>query len=610
MSYPPLSGLPINSDTLSELQKNLSGLNPLQTAWLSGYLWARSQQMDAPVAVSAGAAAAPGAPEQASPVLILSASQTGNARRVAQSLQDKLKAAGVASVLKNAGEYKSRQLASERLVLIVASTQGDGEPPEEALTLHKALFGKKPPEVKSLQFAVLGLGDSSYPDFCQAGKDFDSRLEQLGAQRLFERVDCDLDYQATADQWVEKAVAWLVEHESRNTAATSTAGSVSALVNEPQTHAQIYTREKPFTATILTNQKITSRDSLKDVRHLEFDLGDSGIRYQPGDALGVWFRNDPALADSILSSTGVDGAANVTLADGKTQVGIRYALIHHLEITQNTPAFVKGYAHITQDPGLLELIADTKALQDYIADTPIDVVLRRVPQALTAQQLSDLLRPLTPRLYSIASAQEEVGDEVHITVALVEYEQDTVQYLGGASGYLNRRLEAGDEVDIFIEPSAHFRLPQDAQTPIIMIGAGTGIAPFRAFMQKRDAEDQEGPNWLIFGNQSFKDDFLYQLEWQQLAKSERLSHYSFAWSRDQQEKIYVQHKLKQEGRQLWQWLQKGAHLYVCGDASRMAKDVEAALLEVIASEGGLSVDDADAYLDELRESHRYQRDVY
>jgi len=609
MSYPPLSGLPINSDTLSELQKNLSGLNPLQTAWLSGYLWARSQQMDAPAAVGAGAAAAPGAPEQASPVLILSASQTGNARRVAQSLQDKLKAAGVASVLKNAGDYKSRQLASERLVLIVASTQGDGEPPEEALTLHKSLFGKKPPEVKSLQFAVLGLGDSSYPDFCQAGKDFDSRLEQLGAQRLFERVDCDLDYQATADQWVEKTVAWLVEHESRNTAATSAPASVSALVNEPQVHAQIYTREKPFTATILTNQKITSRDSLKDVRHLEFDLGDSGIRYQPGDALGVWFRNDPALADSILSSTGVDGAANVTLADGKT-LGVRYALIHHLEITQNTPAFVKGYAQITQDPDLLELVANTKALQDYIADTPIDVVLRRVPQVLTAQQLCDLLRPLTPRLYSIASAQEEVGDEVHITVALVEYEQDTIQYQGGASGYLNRRLEAGDEVDIFIEPSAHFRLPQDTQTPIIMIGAGTGIAPFRAFMQKRDAEDQEGANWLIFGNQSFKDDFLYQLEWQQLAKSERLSRYSFAWSRDQQEKIYVQHKLLQEGTQLWQWLQKGAHLYVCGDASRMAKDVEAALLEVIASEGGLSVDDADAYLDELRESHRYQRDVY
>jgi sulfite reductase (NADPH) flavoprotein alpha-component len=609
MSYPPLSGLPINSDTLSELQKNLSGLNPLQTAWLSGYLWARSQQMDAPVAVGAGAAATPGTPEQASPVLILSASQTGNARRVAQSLQDKLQAAGVASVLKNSGDYKSRQLASERLVLIVASTQGDGEPPEEALTLHKALFGKKPPEVKSLQFAVLGLGDSSYPDFCQAGKDFDSRLEQLGAKRLFERVDCDLDYQATADQWVEKTVAWLVEHESRNTAETSTPASVSALVNEPQVHAQIYTREKPFTATILTNQKITSRDSLKDVRHLEFDLGDSGIRYQPGDALGVWFRNDPALADSILSSTGVDGAANVTLANGKT-LGVRDALIHHLEITQNTPAFVKGYAQITQDPGLLELVANTKALQDYIAETPIDVVLRRVPQELTAQQLCDLLRPLTPRLYSIASAQEEVGDEVHITVALVEYEQDTIQYQGGASGYLNRRLEAGDEVDIFIEPSAHFRLPQDAQTPIIMIGAGTGIAPFRAFMQKRDAEDQEGANWLIFGNQSFKDDFLYQLEWQQLAKSERLSRYSFAWSRDQQEKIYVQHKLLQEGTQLWQWLQKGAHLYVCGDASRMAKDVEAALLEVIASEGGLSVDDADAYLDELRESHRYQRDVY
>ncbi|PJX25734.1 sulfite reductase [NADPH] flavoprotein, alpha-component [Advenella sp. S44] len=609
MSYPPLSGLPINSDTLSELQKNLSGLNPLQTAWLSGYLWARSQQMEAPAAASAPAATAPGTPQQASPVLILSASQTGNARRVAQSLQDKLKAAGVASVLKNTGDYKSRQLASERLVLIIASTQGDGEPPEEALTLHKALFGKKPPDVKALQFAVLGLGDSSYPDFCQAGKDFDSRLAELGAQRLFERVDCDLDYQATADEWVEKTVGWLVEHESRNTEATAATGSVSALVNEPQVHAQIYTREKPFTATILTNQKITSRDSLKDVRHLEFDLADSGIRYQPGDALGVWFRNDPALAESILSSTGIDGAEKVTLADGNS-LAVRDALVHRLEITQNTPAFVKGYAQITQDKALLELVADSKALQEYITDTPIDVVLRRVPKVLTAQQLCGLLRPLTPRLYSIASAQEEVGDEVHITVALVQYEQDAKQYQGGASGYLNRRVQAGDEVEIFIESSANFRLPEDAQTSVIMIGAGTGIAPFRAFMQKRDAEDHQGSNWLIFGNQSFKDDFLYQLEWQQLAKSQRLSRYSFAWSRDQQEKVYVQHKLLQEGQQLWQWLQKGAHLYVCGDASRMAKDVEAALLAVISREGGLSADDADAYLDELRESHRYQRDVY
>ncbi len=608
MSYPPLSGLPINSDMLSELQKNLSGLNPLQTAWLSGYLWARSQQMDMPAAAGAAPGVAAPAAEPVSPVLVLSASQTGNARRVAQSLHEKLQTAGVASILKNAGDYKSRQLASERLVLLVASTQGDGEPPEEALTLHKTLFGKKAPEVKALKYAVLGLGDSSYPDFCQAARDFDTRLNELGAERLFERVDCDLDYQAAADAWVEQTVAWLVEHETRSTSADAP-GSVSALVSEPQVHEQIYTREKPFTAAILTNQKITSRQSLKDVRHLEFDLAGSGIRYQPGDALGVWFRNDSSLVDSILSSVSLDGSETISLNDGKT-LPIRDALVQHLEITQNTPAFVKGYAQITGDKALLDLSADNKALQDYIAQTPIDVVLRRVPHALTAEQLLGLLRPLTPRLYSIASAQEEVGEEVHITVGLVEYEQDTRQYLGGASGYLNRRLEAGDEVEIFIEPSAHFRLPQDPQTPIIMIGAGTGIAPFRAFLQKRDADDAEGQNWLIFGNQSFKDDFLYQLEWQQLAKSERLSRYSFAWSRDQQEKVYVQHKLLQESAELWQWLQKGAHLYVCGDASRMAKDVESALLEVIAREGSLSAEDADAYLDELRESHRYQRDVY
>lgn len=610
MSYPPFSGLPINSEALSELQKNLSGLNQLQTAWLSGYLWARSQQMDTLAPVSAAAAGSTQASEPVTPVLVLSASQTGNARRVAQSLHEKLQAAGVTAVFKNAGDYKSRQLASERLVLIVASTQGDGEPPEEALTLHKALFGKKPPEIKSLQYAVLALGDSSYPDFCQVGKDFDGKLADLGATRLFERVDCDLDYQATADAWVEKTVAYLLEHESRSGASDGAAtGSVSALVNEPQVYEQIYTRDKPYTATLLTNQKITSRDAGKDVRHLEFDLGDSGIRYQPGDSLGIWFRNDTALVESVLGSASLDGSETISIS-GNPPISIRYALIHHLEITQNTPAFVKGYAQITQDSTLLALVEDAKALQDYIDATPIDAVLRQVPHALTAEQLQGLLRPLTPRLYSIASAQEEVGEEVHITVGLVEYEHDGRQYQGGASGFLAHRLESGDEIGIFIEPSGHFRLPADPQVPVIMIGAGTGIAPFRAFMQKRDADDAEGRNWLVFGNQSFKDDFLYQLEWQQLAKSDRLSRVSFAWSRDQAEKVYVQHKLEQEADEIWAWLRQGAHVYVCGDASRMAKAVDAALLAVIRQAGGLNEDDADAYLDELRESHRYQRDVY
>jgi sulfite reductase (NADPH) flavoprotein alpha-component len=586
-----------------ELLQSLAQLSPTQLAWLSGYAWATSQQGSAaaPVAVPVASTVESVAARK---VLILSASQTGNARRVAESLQLKFEAAGIDVSLCASGDYKSKQLSNEDILLLVTSTQGEGEPPEEALPLYKYLFGKKAPALNRLHFAVLGLGDSSYPQFCQCGKDFDSQLALLGAQRLTERVDCDVDYQSSAAAWQDKIVALISQ---LNNSHAGVSNEVQQSVVAAQT--AIFTKEVPFTASLSVRQRITTPNASKDVEHIEIDLTGSGIRYQPGDALGVFYQNAPALVSEILQHTQVDKNAAVRLADGR-EVTIEQALQNELDITQTTPALVQAYAQQAHIAELDGIIADTAALKQFIATTPPVSILATYPQLLSAQTLHDLFRPLTPRLYSIASSQDEVGEEVHLTVGVVRFSQRGRQYTGGASGFLGEHLQEGGAVRVFVEENHRFRLPEDGNTPIIMIGAGTGIAPFRAFMQQRDANGDAGENWLVFGNQKFTDDFLYQTEWLQYRKSGLLTRYDFAWSRQSNEKIYVQHKLREQAADIWAWLQRGAHIYVCGDASKMAHDVEQALLEIVATQGQFSLEDADEYLSELRQQQRYQRDVY
>ena len=471
--------------------------------------------------------------------------------------------------------------------------------------MHKLLNGKKAPKLTDLQFAVLGLGDSSYPNFCQAGKDFDQRFAELGATRLFERVDADLDYSASAEQWIRDIVAIVKEKAAQ---ASPVVQSIATATTAPVAKKSQYNKANPFPATLITNQKITGRQSDKDVRHLEFDLAGSDLHYQEGDALGVWFDNDPKLVDEILSLAQIDPTTEVTI-EGKTQT-ISTALLSHLELTQNTPAFVKGYAALANNEQLNDLVADNQALQKLVQRTPIVDVLHKFPAKLTAEQLVSLLRPLTPRLYSISSSPVEVGEEVHLTVGVVRFEHEGRARSGAASSFLADRVKEDGAVRVFVEHNDNFRLPNDTAKPIIMVGSGTGVAPFRAFMQQRVADEASGKNWLIFGNPHFTSDFLYQTEWQQFAKEGFLHKYDFAWSRDQEKKIYVQDKIRENSTALWQWLQEGAYFYVCGDASKMAKDVEQALLEVIAKEGNLSPDEAEDYLNELREEKRYQRDVY
>lgn len=595
---PPTSMLPLTPEQLAKLQSAIGEFSPHQLAWLSGYFWGMVNQQPGTVAVTP-------TPAAAASVTVISASQTGNARRVAEQLRDDLTAAGLGVTLVNAGDYKFKQIAQEKLLLVVASTQGEGEPPEEAVALHKYLFSKKAPQMAGTAFAVFGLGDTSYENFCQTGKDFDARLAELGGERLFDRADADVDFKSAAEAWRKQIVDVLKQRVPQATAAqtqVSVAGSVAQIVSSP------YSKESPLTASLAVKQKITGRNSDKDVRHIEIDLGESGLSYQPGDALGVWYHNDPDLVEEIIGLIWRTGDETVTLND--QTMTLREALTERLELTQNTTVIVEKYAALSRDERLIELLADKHQLQQYAQTTPLPDMIRQAPADLDAEQLVALLRPLTPRLYSIASSQEEVGSEVHITVGVVRYEVDGRSRTGGASGYLADRLEEDGGLRVFIEHNDNFRLPANPQTPVIMIGPGTGIAPFRAFIQQRAAEGAEGLNWLFFGNPHFTEDFLYQVEWQRFVKDGVLSRIDLAWSRDQKHKVYVQDKLREQGAEVWRWIEQGAHIYVCGDANRMAKDVEQALLELLAEHGGMDAEQADEFLSELRVERRYQRDVY
>lgn len=596
---PPSALLPMNPEQLARLQAATTDLSPTQLAWVSGYFWGMLNQQ--PGSVMSAAPAAVEAPA----ITLISASQTGNARRVAEQLRDDLLAAKLNVKLVNAGDYKFKQIAQEKLLVVVTSTQGEGEPPEEAVALHKFLFSKKAPKLNGTAFAVFGLGDTSYEFFCQSGKDFDSKLAELGAERLLDRVDTDVEYQAAATQWRERIVDVLKARAPKETPAQA-AATATGIVND--VHTSPYTKEAPLTATLAVNQKITGRDSEKDVRHIEIDLADSGLRYQPGDALGVWYQNDPALVKELVELLWLKGDEPV-IVNGQT-LPLSDALQWHFELTVNTANIVENYATLTRSESLLPLVGDKAKLQHYAATTPIVDMVRFSPAQLDAEALTGLLRPLTPRLYSIASSQAEVETEVHITVGAVRFDIEGRARSGGASGFLADRVEEDGEIRVFIEHNDNFRLPANPETPVIMIGPGTGIAPFRAFMQQRAADGATGKNWLFFGNPHFTDDFLYQVEWQRYVKEGVLTNIDLAWSRDQKEKVYVQDKLRQQGAELWRWINDGAHIYVCGDANRMAKDVEQALLEVIAEFGAMDTEAADDYLSELRVERRYQRDVY
>lgn len=599
----PSTALPVPQ--LSKLAEAVAGFSAHELIWASGYLFGLAQAGGA-VAAGGDAGVATTASVPAGTLTILYGSQTGNAKGVAESIKSLALGKGLQVQLASMSDFKPKQLKKETHLIVVTSTLGEGEPPENAVDLLGQLKAGKLGKLDGLKFAVLGLGDSSYEFFCQAGKDFDAHLEKAGAERVLARADLDVDYRAAAAEWAEQAVSALAA--TLGGVGGGSASAAPAVAGVATAHSQ-YDKFNPYLATLSTNQKITGRDSTKDIRHIEISLEGSGISYQPGDALGVWFDNDAALVAEVLALTGLSGSESVSV-EGKSQP-LKEALTRHFELTRLHGGFISGLADLSDNAELKAIAADKAQTTALAASAQIVDVLKRYPQALIAEQLVALLRPLTPRMYSIASSQAEVEEEVHLTVGVVRYPQaDGTVRSGGASSYLADRLAEGSEVRVFVEHNDNFRLPEDGNTPVIMVGPGTGIAPFRAFIQQRDADGASGKNWLFFGNPHFTQDFLYQVEWQKYVKSGLLSKIDLAFSRDQAQKIYVQDRLREQGAEVYAWLEQGAHFYVCGDANRMAKDVQEALIDIIAQYGNKDREAAEEYLNELRRAKRYQRDVY
>ncbi|MBQ4889638.1 assimilatory sulfite reductase (NADPH) flavoprotein subunit [Shewanella sp. MMG014] len=583
---------PLSEGQVDKLKQLTSELSATQLAWVSGYLAATANQGQ----VAQIPEAAP-----AQTVTILYGSQTGNGKGIATTLAVQASAKGFAVNLASMADYKVRQLKQETILIAVVSTHGEGEAPDDAIELHKFLASKRAPKLEQLNFSVLALGDTSYEFFCQTGKDFSERLTALGAKELLPIVECDVDYEDAAENWQEQvltAVEPLVQASGASVVSIDTAKSSAE---------SEYTKQQPYEAEILVSQKLTGRDSDRDVRHVEIDLGESGIRYEAGDALGIWFTNSSGLVNEVITGLSLDANAEVTVS--KQTLTLEQALLEKKELTQLYPGLVTAWAELAGNGALTAIAADKEQTRQFVLGHQLADLITQYPVTIDADKLVALLRPLTPRLYSIASSQAEVESEVHLTVALVEDEREGQTRFGGASHFL-ASAEEGQTVKVYVEPNKHFRLPENNDTPVIMVGPGTGVAPFRAFMQQRAADGVESDSWLFFGNPHFEQDFLYQVEWQQYLKSGELSRLDVAFSRDQAEKVYVQHRIAEQGETLWNWLQNGAHFYICGDAERMAKDVHQALINLAIEHGGLDEAGAENYLEELRSAKRYQKDVY
>ena len=594
---------PLSTEPFAQIARLAEGLDSAGLWWLSGYAAGLARAQGglalAPVQTVANSETATG-----ERLTIVYGSQTGNARRVAEALAAKFEAEALPVRLLRADAYPTRELKDERYLAIVISTQGDGDPPDDARALVEFIDGKRAPKLPQLRYAVLGLGDSSYPQFCAIGQRLDARLEALGAQRWIARGDADLDIETVSTPW--SAQLYAEAKDALKPRQSAPLATVTPL--RPHAAPIAWTREKPFQAELLANQRITGRGSEKDIRHIELSLEGSGLDYEPGDALGVVVENPPRLVDELLSTLHLDGDADV--AHGGESLPLRDWLGKRREITRLSRPFIATHAAHAGSDALNRLLApdQREALTALMAESQIVDLLQAHPGAWTANGLVEALRPLQPRLYSIASSRKAVGEEAHLTVAHVEYRHGDATRWGTGSHYLAEREEGA--VQVFVERNERFRLPTDGSRDIIMIGPGTGVAPFRAFVQEREAVGAGGRNWLFFGNPHAREDFLYQLEWQDALKRGALHRLDMAFSRDQETKIYVQHRLREQARELYAWLENGAHLYVCGDATRMAKDVHNALLDIVSVQGDKSAEDASEYLNALQAQGRYARDVY
>ncbi|WP_420954297.1 assimilatory sulfite reductase (NADPH) flavoprotein subunit [Bacillus haynesii] len=601
---------PFNQEQAELLNRLLPTLTASQKAWLSGYL-AAVQTADAAAALETLPAEVPAAsPAQpvSKEVTILFGSQTGNAQGLAENAAKTLTERGFQVTVSAMSDFKPNQLKKLKNLLIVVSTHGEGDPPDNALSFHEFLHGRRAPKLDDLRYSVLALGDTSYEFFCQTGKEFDQRLGELGGTRLHPRVDCDLDYDEPAATWLDGVISSLNEGQEQGaSAAPAQPASPQATGGET-----VYSRKNPFRAEVLENLNLNGRGSNKETRHLELSLEGSGLTYEPGDALGIFPENDPELVDMLLAELKWDPNVTITVDQGEN-LSLKEALTSYFEITVLTKKFIQQAAELIGNEKLRELAASENAdqLKAYIAGRDlIDFVRDFGPIAAAPQEFVSILRKMPPRLYSIASSFAANPDEVHLTIGAVRYNTHGRDRKGVCSVLCAERLQPGDTLPVFIQPNKNFKLPENPEAPIIMVGPGTGVAPFRSFMQEREETGAPGKSWMFFGDQHFVTDFLYQTEWQKWLSDGVLTKMDVAFSRDTKEKVYVQHRMLEHSKELFEWLEEGAAFYVCGDKNNMAKDVQNALLEIIEKEGGKSREEAEAYLAEMKKQKRYQRDVY
>ncbi len=597
LAHAPNSSSPLSREQAELLERLATTLSPEQALWASGYL---AGVRGAPTAWPASA------DEAMAPVTVLYGSETGNAEALAEQARHRAKERGLAVRVIDMADYKARELKDKRLLLVVTATHGEGDPPGPAEDFFEFVHGRKAPKLAGTKFAVLALGDSSYEHFCQAGKDLDARLEALGAERLLERADCDVDYEGSASAWIDRALDAFAPHveapPSRN---------VVTFGRPASREAPTYDKDHPLRAELLDNLILNGRGSDKETRHIELSIEGSGLSFEPGDVLCVVPQNGAETVAALVAALGLDPGERVTMRG--EEMSLEEALLGECEITQVTPPFAQAYARLTDSAELADLVAEhnrTRLMAYARTRQVLDVVLEHPPRSVSAQAVVDMLRPLQPREYSIASSPNTNPDEIHLTVAVERQHTIRGYREGAASTHLADRVRPGNTVPVYVKRNKNFKLPDDADAPVIMVGPGTGVAPFRAFLEERGYGGAGGPSWLFFGDRHFRTDFLYQIEWQQRLKEGVLDRIDVAFSRDGPRKVYVQDRMRERGRELYEWLEAGAHLYVCGDAKRMAPDVHQTLIEIIQREGGRSAEEAGEHVKELQRERRYQRDIY
>ncbi len=583
---------------LQSLASAIRGLTPEQKLYVEGYLRGLRE-------LDNGLAGASVVEASSLELAVLFGSESGNSQALAEATAKAARSRGFNSRVIDMADTQPKDLVGLENLLVVVSTWGEGDPPETAETFFHALMGASAPRLPQLRYSVLALGDTSYEQFCATGKAVDARLEALGAQRIYPRVDCDVDYDSLFQSWSKEALDCF-ERLSQEQRVRVEIGAAPA-VAEPV----IYSRENPFKAELSEKILLNGRGSKKETLHLAFSLKGSGIHYTPGDSLAVVPQNCESVVDAILQVSQLDPDSPVNLKD--EQCTLQEALVSKLDITTLSVPVLKRYAELSENSKLNELIKPEKKslLNEYLIGRDLADLLADFPsKKINPDALVALTRKLPPRLYSIASSLRAHAESVHLTVAVVRYDAHGRERKGVCSTFLADRLLTGQAAEVYITPNKHFKLPEDPATPIIMVGPGTGIAPFRAFVQERAEAGANGPSWLFFGDQHFLTDFLYQTEWQSYLADGQLTRMDLAFSRDQPQKVYVQDRMRERSKELYAWLQEGAVFYVCGDATKMAVDVDRALHDCVAKEAGLDVDGAAEYIARLKQQKRYLRDVY